>query len=302
MKLTITSDAFPSLEKMIRASWAPIILDPTSEGYERLVVGFTAVSQNDFLVKKIDSLYKLRCLYGDESKSIFNIVDLFVDSLKEDISRRKIDALREPRSIASNIFLGDLRDGAGRNLEEIYKNWARMICSFYEDTEEPLISSTVETKKTKEKDRLAQLIVEYVTSKRNSLLPCFREEWRLAKKRSSSSSYGPAQIDFSGSNLVANLGTLRFASVPNSVRQIKFQMWDLLIDRDNNRDSLFHRDHEMLVLRPANDDPQMTEGQSERVNDALLELEYQADKEELRLRPFHSIAAMGDRLLEAEAA
>ncbi|GBQ24263.1 hypothetical protein AA0472_1362 [Acetobacter estunensis NRIC 0472] len=300
MKLNITSDAFPSLEGMIEANWAPIVLDPTNEGYERLVVGFAAISKDDFLVKKINSVYKLNCLYGENAKSILNFIDLFIDCLINDIAERKIEALSRPSSIVSNIFLGNLRQAAGRNLDEIYKNWARMICSFYEEDDKHKIVYSETSRETKEKDRLAKLIVKYVASKKESLVSCFREDLRISGKRAVPARNGSVQIDFSGVNLTANLGTLNFSSVPTSTRQIKFQMWDLLIDRDNNKNSLFNKKHEMLVFRPANDDPQMSEKQADRVNDAILELEIQAKKEELHLRPFDRISEMGNWLVNSE--
>jgi len=58
----------------------------------------------------------------------------------------------------------------------------------------------------------------------------------------------------------------------------------------------------MIVQHPSKNDPQFSERQLTRMEDALAALEEQADQEEIRFRPMHTIAQIGDHLLTREAA
>jgi hypothetical protein len=70
-------------------------------------------------------------------------------------------------------------------------------------------------------------------------------------------------IDFSGSFLVANFGTLLLTNRAQSVDKIKRRLWDLKVDRDKQQESMMiSRTHEMIVQHPAPDDPQITERQA----------------------------------------
>ena len=107
-------------------------------------------------------------------------------------------------------------------------------------------------------------------------------------------------IDFAGSKIVANFGTLT-AQNATSINRIKRGLWDLKIDRD--REPTIHkRTHEMLVQHPSFDDPQITEKQWDKISGSLKSLEQQADQVEIRLRPLHSVKDIGEHLLEKEAA
>jgi hypothetical protein len=109
-------------------------------------------------------------------------------------------------------------------------------------------------------------------------------------------------IDFAGSKLVANFGTLLANQHAVSVDRIKRRLWDLKVDRDNEKSGLAMRDHEMIVQHPSKTDPQFSERQFERISEALASLEKQADQEEIRLRPMNTIDQIGDHLLAKEAA
>ncbi len=109
-------------------------------------------------------------------------------------------------------------------------------------------------------------------------------------------------IDFAGPKLVANFGTLRAGSLTSSVHLIKRRLWDLKVERDRETHDAFSRPHEMLLHRPAKDDPQVTEQQQANISEALEALEMQADQEELRLLAMDSVPAIGQRVLRYDVA
>jgi hypothetical protein len=108
-------------------------------------------------------------------------------------------------------------------------------------------------------------------------------------------------IDFAGSKLVANFGTLNATGLSKAVTMIKRRMWDLKVERDREP-PVNKRQHEMILHRPRSDDPQVSPRQLANINEELEGLIEQADQEELRLRPMYTVDAIGDHVLNAEAA
>jgi hypothetical protein len=158
---------------------------------------------------------------------------------------------------------------------------------------------TALVERDKVRDRLPALVLDYVKVKRPDLDKFFSEEVRrqTSKRRTDASG---VFIDYAGSKIVANFGTLSTQNVA-SINRIKRGLWDLKIDRDREP-AIHRRDHEMLVQHPAFDDPQITEKQWDKISGSLKSLEQQADQVEIRLRPLHSVKDIGEHLLEKEAA
>ena len=179
------------------------------------------------------------------------------------------------------------------------------LSSIYSPAAESVVLGTVPIAEFPEparpKDRLPALIFDYVKFKRPNLDKFFSEEIRdqHTRRRTNASA---VQIDFAGSKIVANSGTLSATQHAGSVDRLKRRLWDLKVDRDHEKGSLSKRDHEMIVQHPAKNDPQFTERQSDRIREALFSLEQQADQEEIRLRPLNTVDQIGEYVLMKEAA
>jgi hypothetical protein len=80
-------------------------------------------------------------------------------------------------------------------------------------------------------DRLPSLVLDYVTRRRPGLTEFFNETIRhdLPTRRGNVSR---VIIDYAGSRLVANFGTLSVVSHAASVDRIKRRLWDLKVARD----------------------------------------------------------------------
>jgi hypothetical protein len=164
-----------------------------------------------------------------------------------------------------------------------------------------LATSEVTEIASRPRDRLPALVLDYVASKRPELNKFFSAEIREQHVRRGANA-SAVYIDFAGSKLVANFGTLSANQHATSVDRIKRRLWDLKVDRDNERGGLAKRDHEMIVQHPSKNDPQFTEKQFDRITEALQSLEQQADQEEIRFRPLNTIDQIGEHLLQKEAA
>lgn len=62
------------------------------------------------------------------------------------------------------------------------------------------------------------------------------------------------------------------------------------------------REHEMIVQAPHKNDPQVSSRQHENIKEALGALEDQAEHEDLRLRALSTVDAIGNHVMNAEAA
>jgi hypothetical protein len=147
---------------------------------------------------------------------------------------------------------------------------------------------------------LPALVLRYVTNVRPGLEPFFNEDVRAQRTRRRSTKVHSVIIDFAGSHLVANFGTLMASHHAASVDKIKRRIFDLIVERDIEALALRSRAHEMIVQHPAPDDPQITERQAAVLLEGLTALTEQSSREEITLVPMTSVAAIGDHVLQAE--
>jgi len=151
-------------------------------------------------------------------------------------------------------------------------------------------------------DRLPFLVCDYVRAQKESFSQYFSRDLQEGRARRAKGESHQIVIDFAGPKLVANFGTLRAGSLTSSVHLIKRRLWDLKVERDRETHDAFRRNHELLLHRPAKDDPQVTERQQANISEALKSLEKQADQEELRLLALDSVSAIGQRILKYDVA
>jgi hypothetical protein len=144
--------------------------------------------------------------------------------------------------------------------------------------------------------------MNYVRERREGFSNYFSSDLREGRRRRLTGRSHEVLIDFGGSRLVANFGTLRASGIARSVNLIKRRLWDLKVERDRDSGNAATRQHEMIVQSPVADDPQVTANQQTYLSDALAALEEQADQEELRLRSLSSVAEIGEHVLRAETA
>jgi hypothetical protein len=85
----------------------------------------------------------------------------------------------------------------------------------------------------------------------------------------------------------------------------KAKLWDLGQLRQDVKRDMFSQSltrFELLVYRPREESPEYSERQMKGIQEAVVELEAEADKVEIRCRPATSHEEMAATLLQAEAA
>lgn len=305
--LGTSSALFPSFKQSIRAHWAPIILEPIVGSYERLVVGVAVIGGDDFHVEVANRLDRLRCYYGDSAQAIVFAVQLAEEHLKQELSERALQALLSPTSAVTGVYFGECREAEGETLAAIGRSWMSALSSLYSPVVDAVMLPEVIAfdevgASSSGGDRLPRLVMDYVSERRDSYLKFFSSDLRSGRQRRISGRSHEVLIDFAGSRLVANFGTLKAGGLPGSVTLIKRRLWDLKVERDRDTQTTITRAHEMLIQRPAHDDPQISDKQHSNLSEALAALEEQADQEELRVQAFETVSAIGERVMKAEAA
>jgi hypothetical protein len=309
MNVLLSSGQFPSMDGGIRAFWAPVLLTPINGSYERLVVGVAAVSGQDFHLECANALDRLRCFYGDSAAGVLSAIKLASKCLETDLSHRYVEAIKAPDQTVSNVQVGECREAEGLSLMAISQSWMMALSSLYV---KPLalehfvkmdaLELAASTDARQGGDRLPYLVCNFVTTTNPRFADFFSHDVKEERPRRVRGSSHKVAIDFSGSRIVANFGTLRAGSLTESVYRVKRRLWDLKVERDRESDSAFMRTHELIIQRPSSDDPQVTERQQSSISEALEELVSQADQEQLRLRPMGSVAEIGQHLLKVELA
>jgi hypothetical protein len=304
--LSLIENDFPKTEGFVRAKWAPLLLRPILGSPEQIVIGVAAVGESGFHLERANSFERLTCLFSGEAASAILAAEAGLSAWEADLSTRALDAIADYHPIFSGVAVGELREADGVSLESIASSWMAAMSSIYSLPIGKLESLSAEvpvdlTEVARPRDRLPALVLDYVISKRPGLDKFFSEEIRqqFVRRRTNASA---VYIDFAGSKIVANFGTLSAQQHVTSVDRIKRRLWDLKVDRDNEKGGIARRDHEMIVQHPAKTDPQYSEKQLDRMNEALALLEKQADQEEIRFRPLNTIGQIGEHLLLQEAA
>ena len=304
--LSLLETDFPTNAGFVRAKWTPLLLRPILGSPEQFVIGVAAVNEAGFHLERANSFARLTCLFALEANSATLAAQAALDAFEIDLSRRSLAAIVEYQPIFSGVILGQVGDAEGQSLRSIASTWMATLSSLYSSGSEiALVSeafvSTDNSEIVRPRDRLPALVLDYVKSKRPGLDKFFSEEIReqYARRRANASA---VYIDFAGSKIVANFGTLSATHHVASVDRIKRRLWDLKVDRDNEKAELARRDHEMIVQHPSKTDPQFSEKQIDRMEQALAALEQQAYQEEIRFRPMNTIDQIGDHLLSGEAA
>lgn len=301
------TDRFPKFRSVVKASWAPLFIAPIEGSYERLVFGVVVVSAKDYHIETANRLDRLYCLYDDAADAVTSAIEFAVRGIELDLQRRSEAAIFEPNLVVSGVSIGPIRMGEGESLSQIAKAWLRSLSSLYDDETEVLGREVIlempsVAVRTSSADRLPVLIKDYVTARRPGLIDFFAEDVVMDRRRRSAKRGAEVAIDFAGSKLVANFGTLNANQLTTSANRIKTRLWELKVNRDADYNFGRDRKHEMLVQSPLKNDPQFSAKQLRNVSAALKELVDQADQEELRLISLNSVESIGERLLQLEAA
>jgi hypothetical protein len=294
---------FESLQK---ALWSPILLRPIMGSPEQYVIGVAVVSEQGVHLERANQLRRLDCIFSDSSGMLITVAETALNIIEDDLLKRGKTSLIEFKPAISGIERGELRDSQGQSLKQIAVSWMSAISSLYKENIEfefaRLVDDSADDKSEIKDggDRLPSLVLEYVRNKRPSLDKFFNAEIINGQKRRTNP-HGVI-IDFAGSKLVANFGTLANSNYASSIGHIKTRLWELKVDRCRKSSLLSSQQHEMIIQHTPIDDPQLSKKQIVRLQEAIESLKGQAAQQDVIFKSMISGDQIGEHILSREAA
>ncbi len=272
---------------------------------EKFVIGVAAVGKDGFYLERANALHRLECLYGSSAETAIFASEVALDEFAADLAERAEDAIARPLPSFSGISFGPVSEGEARSIVELAQMWMKTLSSLYNADRLSALEIVAEqqmvaVEQTVVAERLPSLVFTYVASQKPSYDKYFSRDIREQRRRRRRSNAHDVVIDFTGSHLVANFGTLKTSSRAASYDKIKSRMWELKVNRDKEGSLARKRTHEMIIQRPSSDDPQVTEKQAEEIENAVIDLSSQAKQEELAFSSYTTVKQIGEYVLNAE--
>lgn len=301
---TLESLGFRPRRSIYRALWAPIYLEPMVGSGERLCIGVVAADEGAAIVRKVDGLDRLACLYGVEANAFIYASQVALSSTEQKV-QEGIRSLVTWRGAMDGLIVGDVRDGAGESLEDVaatgLMQCASLLLRRQIDVESTAANVVPYSPAEATLKRLESLVRDEVAAQRPALISLFWQQYRISKNARAT------RIGFMGQRLAANFGMLIPGRIGPLVDHAKAKLWDLtqLKQAGIGSDLLPRTENmafELLLHRVSEQDPQYSTRQLAQVAAAVLELEEEADKASIRCRPMYSTKDIADFLLKAEAA
>lgn len=295
----LDSMKFPARNERVVAKWSPVYIEPMLGSGERLCIAVAVIDRSTHLVVPVVALNRLECLYGSESASILIAAEIVIADLQTTIVKYGEEAFRLWKSPVEGVELGNVRDGAAESMEAIARAALMMSASLVEricEAEEFVISSNERLSS----NRLEELIKEGVTRLEPKLAEMF------GKQRKKANNTRSVTMGFVGNVIAANFGVLTPQYLSANVKDIKSKLWDLANVRDdllgNNLIPSKVSRFEMLFYRPFDNAPEYSTKQITNLNEAVNELESEADSKDIRCRANYTHETIIKTLIEAEAA
>lgn len=291
--------SFPKLPTL-KATWAPVYLEPIMHSGERFTVGIAATAaQGETMVVPTLSAKQLSCIFGErDGISLFNIVQLTLDSLSEHL--RESPSLLSWETPFSGVILGPHREMLGDNLLSVVQIAMRLTASFSAaliDSQQVLDGDAIAVQAI-EDDRWPKRIYDAVVQEK----PDYREYFNrpVAVRQG----FPPSKFDFFGRHYVANFGRLipSSRSLSRLRNSAKARLWDLAHLREapgvkGNITAL-----ELILWRPAADDMAYSESEIKSLDEILFELSEEAKGLDLMTIPVRTAIEASNHLILKEAA
>lgn len=292
--MNIDLSLFPKLPDY-HAQGAPIFLEPIIGSGERVCVAVAARGDDAaFQVLPVIQPSTANRMLGDNGAKLINLLDLGINSLKRHLALG--EQFQTWQSPIGGMKLGEIIDGQVSDLNMMMRTVARNH-AFLANIADFRAADAPEDEESASERWLSQ--VREATSVLNPLLDgYFSRQVRLTPHSA------PTRIDFHGIRFAAQLSRiLPGGALSGFVTKAKAKLWDLEALRELCvSKSVSPESYELILFRPTDDDPNYSENQIRRLNEALNELEEAGDKQSLRVRPVYSAEEAADRIVAAEAA
>ena len=281
---------FPKLPE-VKATWAPIYLEPIMQSGERITVGIAGVtSTGEVQVMPTLNQEKLRCAFGESGVSILDAATICLDEFSDYL--KDFSSLEGWEAPLGGVSLGHARKAAGNSLHEILSMASQLTASF--SSLQLASESLTSVEQLGREDRWPKQIKEAVTLVAPDLEVNFNKNYNLVP--------GGAQTkyDYWGEKYIANFG--RIMAPHSSLKDGRAKLWNLARLREAYPFPSNNNKYELLLWRPPENSPAHTEKSMKQVNETILELTEEAKKEELGTFVVLGAQEASQRIILMEAA
>jgi len=290
---------FPPRRSTHYAKWAPVYIEPIVGSGERLCIAIAVADDNDYFVYAVPGVERLTCVYGPHANSLVAASQIIVGFVQRQVAKFHVSSLAEWPAPMEGVYFGKIREGAGVNLEDIALTAAIQCASLARRT---LESETISADGNdgESSNRLDTIIKDAVLEARPDFAKFFGRSFKTSENARA------AHFGFAGHKLVANFGLLVPHTLSTQVRNAKAKLWDLKQLKSGAMSGFFDEhnviDFELLLHRLPDNEPSYSDRQIVSLKEAVLELEQEADKVEVRCRPMYSTGEIAKYVLSKEAA
>lgn len=285
---------FPAVPEL-RASWAPVFVEPMEGSGERITIAVVAVDGlGAFYVHPTLSLRAMNCMYGQAATVFEGVVELAIEVLQGHLATG--GSLADWLPPFRTCHLGAVRKAVGSDLEHVALSGVALTSSLFGSEMAEAAKRSGDTGEVgPDVDRWLQQIRDRVRAQTPHLDARFNGE--VVVKPGAT----PTRIGYLGERIAANFDMLvPGPNLSNKRFRAKSRLVDLQILKDQ-KDMFARRNaYELMLWIPEKDSPGYSQRQLDTAHSALSEIEAFADEHELRVRPFHRADEAAQRILEAE--
>lgn len=284
-----------------KGSWASVYLEPMMASGERLTVAVAAIGENgECRVSPAIRPHVIDAMFGAQAVGMAKMIGLICSSLQHHLQyRSSFDGWISPMS---GVSIGRVRETSSADLVGLLRQAVSMTASLaaldFSDAESEIDEvNGIDVGSGSNRDPWPKLFESAVVQRDARLSGYFNRTFEVSEKAR------PAKIFYLSERAAINTGKLiPGAALSGMFERNKARLLDLLVVRDRD-DKLFPRAHfELVVFRPAFDDPTYSERQIDSLRRSIEALEEAGDKHELRVQAVQSPEEAADRLLQSEAA
>ncbi|MNF32194.1 hypothetical protein D3C85_393560 [compost metagenome] len=266
---------------------------------ERLTIAVAAIGINgECRVSPAIRRHVLDAMFGQQAAGLAKMIELVCNSLQSHLQYK--GNFQQWTPPMSGVSLGRVRDTASSDLLGLLRQAVSMTASLaaldFSDNEDEGLDDTDAGVGSKQ-DPWPKLFESAVIHRNSHLAGYFNKAFEVSETAR------PAKIFYLSERAAINTGKLIPGSALSGMfERNKARLLDLLVVRDRD-DKLFPRAHfELVVFRPAFDDPTYSERQIDSLKRSIEALDEAGDKHDLRVQTVQSPEEAADRLFLADAA
>lgn len=289
-----TASPFPPLPS-VKAQWAPIYLEVLPGSGERLAIATVALEGRRFSIAPALDSPVIACMYGAHAERVQYFVDAILESLSDHFEDGGSIAEWAP-PYADTTYVGPASEAYGDSLKEIAEG-GLILASSLSIVPRRMIPQMAfnEPSEGTRLDRWAGAVRQAVLS--------FRPGWenRFGHVFQVKPGAAPIRVGYAGPRVAAHFLRLGQSSLSKRHKDGKGKLFDL--ESLRLHDGIAPRSsYELLISRPSTPSDDCSDRDLEDMESVARDLEYFADKHDLRVETMASATAAANRLMTADAA